>query len=239
MKKKLILAGIVVGAGLISFALTFTAAMLTTEPEPLPEPEAAARKTESAKSANATSEVSITQSEILAESGNVDDDLKKEMTRKQLKNLVYEVQETIRIYKSKIEEIQQEETRLQITKDKLNDQISEMKELQTRLSTTAASVKEEREKLQKTVININNVEKDNLITIAATYDKMDSVKASEILEDMSQMQNSVSGSGFDDAIKILHFMKERTRGKLLAELATNNSKLAAIFCQRLKRIRKE
>jgi hypothetical protein len=43
-------------------------------------------------------------------------------------------------------------------------------------------------------------------------------------------------SSFDDAVKILHYMTERTKAKLLAELATSEPALAAAMCKRLKQI---
>jgi hypothetical protein len=44
------------------------------------------------------------------------------------------------------------------------------------------------------------------------------------------------GGGFDEAVKILHYMTERTKAKLLAELATSEPKLAAAMSRRLKQI---
>jgi flagellar motility protein MotE (MotC chaperone) len=43
-------------------------------------------------------------------------------------------------------------------------------------------------------------------------------------------------TGFDDAVKILHYMGERTKAKLLAELVNTEPKLAASLCERLKQI---
>ncbi len=44
------------------------------------------------------------------------------------------------------------------------------------------------------------------------------------------------GGSYDDAAKILHYMTERTKAKLLAELATAQPALAAGLCQRLKQM---
>jgi flagellar motility protein MotE (MotC chaperone) len=46
----------------------------------------------------------------------------------------------------------------------------------------------------------------------------------------------IEGGAIDDAVKILFYMTERTKAKLLAEMVTSEPKLAAILCQRLKRI---
>ena len=53
------------------------------------------------------------------------------------------------------------------------------------------------------------------------------------------MQGTEAGkaySSFDDAVKILYYMSERTKAKLLAEVATSEPALAAALCKRLKQI---
>jgi hypothetical protein len=37
-------------------------------------------------------------------------------------------------------------------------------------------------------------------------------------------------------VKILHYMTERTKAKVLAELVTSEPQLASLLCQRLKQI---
>jgi len=66
--------------------------------------------------------------------------------------------------------------------------------------------------------------------------------ASTIMMNMcqaEQQQDIKAGkaySSFDDAVMILHYMTERTKAKLLAELATSEPSLAASLCNRLKQI---
>jgi flagellar motility protein MotE (MotC chaperone) len=43
-------------------------------------------------------------------------------------------------------------------------------------------------------------------------------------------------SGFEEAVKILYYMTERTKAKLLAELTSPEPKLAAFLTQRLNQI---
>ena len=76
------------------------------------------------------------------------------------------------------------------------------------------------------------------MTLAATYDKMDAASASKILTNMSQAQSGEYGGGgnLNDAVKILHYMGERTKAKLLAELAASEPELAAYFCKKLKQV---
>ena len=96
-----------------------------------------------------------------------------------------------------------------------------------------------RDKLLKTRVDIDKAEKDNLVSIAATYDKMDPISAGKILSTMCTKQSADVGegsSGFYDAVKILHYMTERTKAKVLAELVTSEPQLASLLCQRLKRV---
>ncbi len=77
--------------------------------------------------------------------------------------------------------------------------------------------------------------------IAATYDNMDSASASKIVVSMCSSQTQPGeidnqSSGFDEAVKILYYMTDRTKAKLLAELTTSEPKLAAFLTQKLKRI---
>ena len=84
-------------------------------------------------------------------------------------------------------------------------------------------------------MEISKVEKTNLMAMAATYDKMDPASAGTILTNMSKTQASAP----NDAIKILHYMTDRTRANLLAELSNAEPELAAYFCQKLKQMVEE
>lgn len=97
----------------------------------------------------------------------------------------------------------------------------------------------------KSRIEIDKNEQTNLLTLAATYDKMDVTSASKIVTNMCMSDESEKGQekkieessgSFDDAVKILYYMTERTKAKLLAELATSEPQLAAALSQRLKQI---
>jgi hypothetical protein len=70
---------------------------------------------------------------------------------------------------------------------------------------------------------------------------MDSASASKILVSMCMSQTQPGmidsqSSGFDEAVKILYYMTERTKAKLLAELTSAEPKLAAFLTQKLKRV---
>jgi hypothetical protein len=70
---------------------------------------------------------------------------------------------------------------------------------------------------------------------------MDASSAGKIMISMCASQTQPDkvdsqGSGFDEAVKILYYMTERTKAKLLAELTNTEPKLAAILTRRLKQI---
>jgi flagellar motility protein MotE (MotC chaperone) len=230
MKRIIIMAA----AGLLSFSGAFLAAKFTksadvTASEPN-QSAAVAMEAGDSKTAQATAETQDT-------AGLTDSDMRKTITEKQLKSLVYEVREKMREYNTKLQDIEQREQRLQITQDTIKKDVEELTNLRTELATTVASVKEQRDRLLKTRLEIAQTEKANLATISATYDKMDAASAGKILTSMcaTQTQSGADATGSaDDAVKILYYMSEGKKAKVLAELVTSEPKLAAFLCQRLK-----
>jgi len=164
----------------------------------------------------------------------------KNMTEQQLKSLVYEVREKIQDYDSKLRDIELREQRLQTAHNTLKEDIGNLNNMRVELASIVANLKSERDKLLKTRVEIEQAEKASLMSIAAAYDKMDAASASKILSSMSTNQTedgtATGSSGFDDAVKILHYMTERTTAKVLAEMVNSEPKLAAAICQRLKKI---
>ena len=234
MSKKLII--ITAAAGLVSFAGAFIFGWLT-KPSPASPPDELSQPTV----AGAEAELGLPRPGPVA-AGTVDplsDAVKKAMPEKQLKALVYEIREKIQEYDDKLQSLEMREQRLQVARDVLKKDIEDLNNLRIELASIIASLKEERDSLLKDRIEISNAEKANLVTLAAAYDRMEVSGAGKILTsmcaDQTQDGKADSGSsGFDEAVKILHYMTERTKGKLLAELATSEPKLAAALSQRLK-----
>lgn len=164
--------------------------------------------------------------------GVLDSKTKRNLTERQLKDLVHEVRRRIREYEDKLRSLNTREQRLQTARETLKKDIEGLRSLQVELASATAGLRDQRDKLEKSRLRIAAAEKENLISIAATYDKMDSASASKILADMSKSQNSNS----EDAVKILYYMTERTKAKLLAELASAEPALASYFCRRLKQV---
>jgi len=236
MSKKLII--ITVAAGLVSFVGAFVFTWLTHSPQvslpdEMKQPALAGDKSEPG--------LPQPQTGAIAASGP----MTKAMTEQQLKNLVQDVREKMQEYSNRLQALAVRERRLQMTQDVLKEDIESLNSLRIELASTIANLKSERDKLLKSRLEIDQAEKTNLVSIAATYDKMDASGASKILTNMcgtrnlSEMQSVEAGhvsSSFDDAVKILHYMTERTKAKLLAELAASEPDLAAALCQRLKQI---
>lgn len=161
------------------------------------------------------------------------------MTEEQLKDLIYEVREKIQEYNTKLNNLGKGEERLLMAQQTLKKDIETLNNLRVDLAATVANLKMERDMLLKTRIEVEQAEKGNLLAIAAAYDKMDAIRASEILTNMAvgQSQNGgARGVNIDDAVKILYFMQDRTKAKVLAELVIAEPALAALLCQKLKQV---
>jgi len=229
-------------AGLVSFGGAFVFAWLSNPPgasgpqgpaQPTPAvdrspPTPSQRQTDAAPVASAAS-------------GSV----KRALTEQQLKNLVQDVREKMQEYNDRLKAIDMRERRLEVAHNVLKEDIENLDNLRVEVASSITNLKSERDELLKSRLEIDQKEKNNLISIAATYDKMDVTGAGKILTSMCKPQESgqPKGSGvgrksssYDDAVKILHYMTERTKAKLLAELATSEPVLAAGLCQRLKQI---
>lgn len=240
MSKKFIM--ITAAAGLVSFAGAFVFAWFTTPsqvslPDDLKRSALAGDKSEQGLPQTRNSAVGT----VAVASGP----MTKVMTEQQLKNLVLDVREKMQEYDNRLQALGVRERRLQLTQGELKKDIENLNTLRIELASTIANLKSERDKLLKSRLEIDRTEKTNLVSIAATYDKMDVSGASKIMtnmcgtQDTSEMQAIEAGnvsSSFDDAVKILHYMTERTKAKLLAELATSEPALAAALCKRLKQI---
>jgi len=218
---------ILVGAGVLSFAGAFAVGWFTNSGGSGNGPETATGQ-ETLKEPNAIDATVVMAG--LGKSGG--QSMRRILTEKQLKSLIYEVREKIREYDEKLKQLKGREQRLLATQQTIQQSLEELNNLRMELTSTIAKLKVERDKLEKRRIEISQAEKDNLLAIAATYDKMDPTSASKILANMSQGQ----GGGVEDAVKILYFMSERSRAKLLAEMAGTDPQVAAYFCQRLKQI---
>jgi len=162
------------------------------------------------------------------------------MTEEQLKELIIEVREKIQQYNQKASELEKEKERLQIAQQTLKKDIETLNNLRVELAASVADIKSERELLLKARVEVAAAEKNNLVAIAAAYDKMDPVGASQILTNMATGSKNgnaaASAANIEDAVKILFFMQDRTKAKVLAEMANQEPALAALLSQKLKQV---
>jgi chromosome segregation ATPase len=242
VSKKLII--IASAAALLTFAVAFFGArMLGRKSTTSASAETTVSKTSDAKTTtSATKSQAESSKSAEAESlatAEAEAEATKGLTEKQLKSLVYEVREKINDYEIKEKELEVRESRLQMTQDTLKKDIETLNQLRVELATMVANLKEQRNQLLATRTTIEKDEKANLTSIATTYDKMDSVGAGKIITSMctKQLGSGKTDSGsIDDAVKILFYMNERSKGKLLAEIVSTEPKLAAVLCLHLKKV---
>jgi len=240
MSKKLII--ITLGFGLLSFAGAFTFAWFGKPPQ-------VSSTNEPEQPTKTTAEIDFKLQQSKMNTNKVMDTVSgnrtKSMTEQQLKNLIHDLRKKMQDYDNNLQTLKVEEQRLQAAQDVLREDLEKLHNLQIELASITANLKSERDRLLKSRIEIDKNEQTNMASIAAFYDKMDASSASKIIKNMcsqdesktgqNKQVDSVSGS-FDDAVKILYYMTERTKAKLLAELATSEPKLAAVLSRKLKKI---
>jgi len=236
VSKKLII--ITAAAGLVSFAGAFVLGWLN-KPPLASGPDESGQPT--LAGGGAVPELPQPGAGVIGAVGTASDIEKKAMTEKQLKNLVFEVREKVQEYNNKLLDLEVREQRLQMAQDTLKQDIENLNDLRIELATIVANLKDERDKLLKSTLEVAQTEKANLVLIAASYDKMDASSAGKIMISLCTSQTQPDkvdsqSSGFDEAVKILYYMTERTKAKLLAELTNTEPRLAAFLTQRLKQI---
>ena len=227
MLKKIILFTVI---GIISFGTTFTFSMLRAKAKN-------AEKLAQAKAAKIEA-LKIAENQQTSSADNNTSQANNEVSiqEEQLKKLIYNVREKIQEYNNKTKSLSVKEERLQITYKMIQKDLEGLNKLRTELATTVADLKQKQQEIENSMVKIEEIEQQNLVSIAATYDKMDPASAAIIMTNMSKTNNSKKSSDIDDAVKILYYMTERTKAKVLAELTTTQPEIAAMFCKKLKTI---
>jgi flagellar motility protein MotE (MotC chaperone) len=225
------------GVGLVSFTGAFAAGWLTRPAAAQGAPGADGTDVNQVKPARLMPPATLTPTPGSAEEGTG----ARAMSQQQLNELIYEVREKIQEYDRKLQDLQKEKERLQSARETLKKDIDTLNTLRVDLAASVANLKNERDTLLKARVEVEQVEKTNLLAIAAAYDKMDAAGAGEILTNMAVGKSKNGGSvnpnaNIDDAVKILHFMQERTKAKVLAEIATTEPALAATLSLKLKQV---
>jgi len=237
VNKKVII--IAAGVGLASFIGAFATGWFTR-----PSAAAAASDPNQARIVAQADQSGQTPPPILSPTPGLPTDqatAARSMSEEQLKELILQVRERIQEYDRKLLEVEKEKERLQIAQQTLKKDIETLNNLRVDLAASVADVKNERDQLLKARVEVAAAEKSNLMAIAAAYDKMDPVGASQILSNMATGSSRNGGSGtpaanLDDAVKILFYMQDRTKAKVLAEMANQEPALAALLSQKLKQV---
>lgn len=229
MSKKHILIMIVAAA--VSFSAAFSVTFLGSKRT------STAEDANSIKTAASSKEQDIFQIPL---TGAGSSDERNQIIEKQLSSMIYDVRQKIQQYETKLKDLEQQEQRMKLTQQAVAKDIEQLDNLRIELSTKVTALKDEREKLLASRIKVAQSEKTNLAAVAAAYDKMDSASASKILVNMSKLsEQGKSDFGLDEAVRILFYMAERTKAKVLAEMVNTEPKLAAVISDRLKRIVEE
>lgn len=237
MNKKVII--IAAGVGLASFVGAFATGWFTR-----PSAASAASEPNRAGVAGPANTPVQTPTPVLSPTLSLPTDqptAARSMSEEQLKELILQVRERIQEYDRKLLEVEKEKERLQIAQQTLKKDIETLNNLRVDLAASVADVKNERDQLLKARVEVAAAEKANLTAIAAAYDKMDPVGAGQILTNMATGSSRNGGSGsptvnLDDAVKILFYMQDRTKAKVLAEIANQEPALAALLSQKLKQV---
>ena len=229
MLKKIIL---IVVIGTISFGATFTFSMLRLKAKAA---EKSAQENAKAAEIKASKTADKQQATFLGNSTpqkNNEDAIQE----KQLKKLIFNVREKITEYNHKTQSLTVKEERLKTTYKMIRKDLDDLNKLRMELASTVADLKQKQQQLENSMVEIEKVEQQNLVSIAATYDKMDSASAAVIMTNMSKVSDSKKSSDIDDAVKILYYMTERTKAKVLAEMTKTQPEITALFCKKLKKI---
>ena len=234
MSKKLII--IIAGAAALSFGGAFGVAWLT-KPEPVAAEEPNAGHLQDL--ARLQAELGLGEAAQPVSAEQKEKERQRAMTEDQLRNLVREVRDKIQEYQDKLQGLDLQEQRLKVAQGGLKDDLKKLEDLRVEVAAAVATLKAQRDELERSRIRITETEKANLKTQAATYDKMDADVAARYL---AQMCKSRTGSAADrqanaeDAVKLLYYMNDKKKANVLASLMQTEPDLAGALALRLKQI---
>jgi len=215
---------ILIAAGLSCFALSFGISWhLKKKRLAIPPQSPAASSSESSSAIDATSGPSYLQAAST-------DEYTAGLSERQLQNLIEDIRERMREYQSKQKQLAQEEERIQLSRQTLQEEIDRLNELRVKLAALAQNLEEKQQQLQQSILQIEGIEQANFQRLAATYDKMDTTQAARILAAMA------AGPQAADAVKILYYMSERTAAKVIGEIGAAQPETASMISLKLKQI---
>jgi flagellar motility protein MotE (MotC chaperone) len=151
------------------------------------------------------------------------------LDEKQLYELVREVRQRLGDCQKREQELDEQDRRLRMARQVVERESQDLESLRVQVASSVTRLKETQADLEKTRTAIDKDEEANLKRVAAVYDKMDATSAGRIFEAMCA--NKQNG----DAVRILHFMTDRSVAKVLAEFT--DKQLAAQLSEQMKRLK--
>lgn len=218
---------IVIGAGILSFVLSFTASRYVKKNQPILPPEAAATQTPGPQNTLDPQTQMLPRSLKAAAKESIDLGL----TEQQLQGLIVDIRGRMQEYRSKEKYLAQEAERIQLAHQTLQEEIDQLNQLRNKLTALTQNLDTKEKQLKNTLLQIETLEQANFQRLGSTYDKMDAAQAGRILASMA------SGPQAPDAIKIFYYMSERAAAKVLGEIGSSQPELAAMISMKLKRVK--
>jgi flagellar motility protein MotE (MotC chaperone) len=153
------------------------------------------------------------------------------LREREIEQLIGELKAELDAQKQQRAGLEQQARRQQMTLRELERESQELDNQRLAMAGRIAQLKEEQDRQRNSRIVMKRQEAERLKSVAAIYEKMDSVECSGILTAMC------SNAQIDDAVKILSLMSDRPAAKVLAEVADKD--LAAQLVERMKRLQQE
>ena len=236
MSKKMMFIMIPV-VGLTTFIGTLVG-VLTSTPEPVPVAD-------SNLSPEALEEQQLELG--LAEGGAVAVKSRERMMNEdQLRDLIRDVRDRVKEYETRLRGLDLREARIETTQTALQEDVDKLNELRVEVASAVAELKSQRDALEKTRIKIDRAEVESLKATADTLGLMPADSAGRLLVTISQSIPEESledapdhvmedvGEGY--AVKLLHYMEKKKRGKLLSAMIDLDPALAGSLMRKLKNV---
>ena len=226
MKKKQFI--ILLLAGLLSFASTFTVSWVIKKKKAAAMAAQQAQEIETQQVASNAQDNFFDSASLIAQTENPND---VGISERQLQHLILDIRNKLKDHRDRQKALDSEAERIDISLQSMQEDIDRLNNLQNKLDLTLAQIHQKEAALKDSLTEIDALEKDNFQRLASTYDKMDATKAGLIMTTMA------TSNQLQDSVKILYYMSERTAGKLLAEIATKQPELASVICMQLKHVK--
>lgn len=226
MKKKQLI--ILILAGLLSFASTFTVSWIIKKKKIAAMVAQQEQKAESQQVASNPQGSFFDSASLMAQAENLHD---MGISERQLQHLIQDIRNKLKDHQDRQKALDTEAKRIEISRQSMQEDIDRLNNLQNKLNLTLSEIHQKEAALKESLTEIDTLEKDNFQRLASTYEKMDTAKAGVIMTTMA------TNNQLQDSVKILYYMNERMAGKLLAEIGTKQPELASLICKKLKYVK--